>query len=122
MSAVHLPDSMAAGIRDAARAAGLTEREFLIRAARVLAATYGVDIPDAPPVAVKASGVVAGAARRTGRPKKAAAHAMTFDVPAGTFARVCPACGRGFRTDEPKTRYCSPVCKKRAANARQSQK
>jgi endogenous inhibitor of DNA gyrase (YacG/DUF329 family) len=42
----------------------------------------------------------------------------TRHVPAGAYLHKCPRCEREFRTDEPRTVYCSERCEKAAANAR----
>lgn len=39
-------------------------------------------------------------------------------TPNGTFKRWCPACLRGFRTDNPRVVYCSESCKSRTQNHR----
>jgi hypothetical protein len=38
--------------------------------------------------------------------------------PAGSYRRACACCGAEFRTDEPRTKYCSLSCKAAAANQR----
>jgi hypothetical protein len=42
----------------------------------------------------------------------------TSDEIAGALIRTCPVCETVFRTDNPRTKYCSLVCKKARDNQR----
>lgn len=49
-------------------------------------------------------------------------HRRTNHDANGLFPRICPRCGRNFRTDEERAVYCSERCQKSAQNARNHQR
>ena len=43
-------------------------------------------------------------------------------TPSGTLEeRVCPECGKAFAPKKSNSKYCSPICRKRAEKAREKQ-
>lgn len=122
MPSVFLDIHVAVGLREAARAAGLTDEQFAERALRMLAATYGVEIAPSKPSPVQAFEAATKPRSKGGRPRKPATWAMEYDTPNGDFPRVCPVCGRSFRADNERTVYCSDTCWHRANNTREYQK
>lgn len=119
MPSVFIAIDVAVGLREAARAAGLSDEAFVERAVRLLAAQHGIEIAEPAPSPLRPSGVVKiKSGRKGGRPRKAATHEMDYNTPNGEFPRVCPACGRNFRCDNERRIYCSDLCRTSTRNAR----
>lgn len=109
-----------AALNEAAAAAKLSTGDFTRRAIAVLAARYGVQMPDQKPSVRRVQRVALGP-NKGGRPRKSFGE-MRNHVPAGDFYRVCPWCGREFRTDNEAGIYCDPDHKVAMENARAYQK
>lgn len=128
MLSLVLHSHVMAGLPDAAQAGELTPEAFAERAIRMLAARYGVLIPEVPPAPVRPFTQPVQPVKSTGgRKRKAATWPMDRDVPGGPFALVCPWCGRKFHTDDERMgpnaiAYCSEKCKVAAENRRNYQR
>lgn len=96
-------------LNTALEASRLSEQEFVERAIRMLATRFGVEYPESATVIQPFP--QPKPRNPGGRPRKPVNHPMGNDVPAGDFPRVCPNCGRNFRSDSDKAVYCSHTCK-----------
>jgi len=118
--AVVLSDEQIAALHSAAHAAKLSTSDFVRRALAVLSATYGIEFPDTRSTRIQMPQLRA-VRSKTGRPRRQPGP-MTRHVPAGNWERVCPWCGRTFRTDTMSVKFCADECEIAAQNQRSYQR
>jgi len=106
-------------IDDARTRMDIDIQEFGVRALAMLCAAAGVELPASVFAPAGVSLVEPTPARPSGgRQRAPVTWAMDNDVPAGSFGYVCPNCGRAFRQDTDRARYCSQRCKVAVQNMR----